>query len=75
MFCVDSNWFEYIKFNYKIYIMSNGTLIVFALGWICLLAAWLIKGKMDDKRMAIKLLFAVASLVFFIANAIYTFVK
>jgi len=55
--------------------MSNGTLIVFALGWICLLASLLFKDKMDDKRLTIKLLFAVASLVFFIANAIYTFVK
>ena len=74
MFCVDSNWFEYIKFNYKNYIMSNGTLIVFALGWICLLAALLIKDN-TDKRLTIKLMLATASCAFFIANAIYTFVK
>jgi hypothetical protein len=55
--------------------MNNGTLTVFVLGWIFLLAAWLVKGKMDDKRITIKLVFAVASLAFFIANAIYTFVK
>jgi hypothetical protein len=55
--------------------MSNGTLIVFALGWICLLVALLIKDRMDEKRITIKLVFAVASLAFFIANAIYTFVK
>ena len=75
MFCVDNNWFEYIEFNYKNYIMSNGTLIVFALGWVFLLAALLFKDKMDEKRITIKLVFAVASLAFFIANAIYTFVK
>jgi hypothetical protein len=55
--------------------MSNGTLIVFALGWICLLVALLFKDRMDEKRITIRLLFAVASLAFFIANAIYTFVK
>jgi hypothetical protein len=74
VFCVDSDWFKYIKFNYKIYIMNNGTLIVFVLGWICLLAAWLIKGN-TDKRLTIKLMLATASCAFFAANAIYTFVK
>jgi len=55
--------------------MNNGTLTVFVLGWVFLLAAWLVKGKMDEKRMVIKLLFAVASIAFFVANAVYTFVK
>ena len=74
MFCIDSDWFEYIEFNYKNYIMNNETLTVFLLGWVFLLAAWLIKGK-TEKRVVIKLMLATASLAFFIANAIYTFVK
>jgi hypothetical protein len=55
--------------------MSNGTLIVFALGWICLLAAWLINDRMEEKRVTIKLMLATASCAFFAANAIYTFIK
>ena len=55
--------------------MNNGTLIVFALGWIFLFMSLLINDRMEEKRITIKLVFAVASLAFFIANAIYTFVK
>jgi hypothetical protein len=48
--------------------------IMFILGWVFLLAAWIIKGK-TDKRMTIKLMFSTASLAFFVANAICYFVK
>ena len=39
--------------------MNNETLTVFLLGWVFLLAAWLVKGK-TEKRVVIKLMLATA---------------